>query len=193
MELTGSSRLQPRVTGKSYTLACQNPFAEMFREIRWLRKQNHAITGTEGKHSSSVCKCDTADLHAIHRAFDKMQNTLQNISIGVGQRGRGSGVCSALTLLPCKSTSGTKLHQTNNSITSLRTQMDEDTMYNLSLLWRLQVQMRSLITSRLEKLRQKCSANNCRLKSSRQKNFCVGYRGSSPKIIFSRQMRQAAR
>lgn len=137
MELTGSSRLQPRVRGKSYTLACQNPFAEMFREIRWLRKQNHAITGTEGKHSSSVCKCDTADLHAIHRAFDKMQNTLQNISIGVGQRGRGSGVCSALTLLPCKSTRGTKLHQTNNSITSLRTQMDEDTMYNLSLLWRL--------------------------------------------------------
>lgn len=56
-----------------------------------------------------------------------------------------------------------------------------------------QVQMRSLITSRLEKLRQKCSANNCRLKSSRQKNFCVGHRGSSPKIIFSRQMRQAAR
>lgn len=32
-----------------------------------------------------------------------------------------------------------------------------------------QVQMRSLITSRLETLRQKCSANICRLKSSRQK------------------------
>lgn len=44
---------------------------------------------------------------------------------------------SALTLMPCKSTSGTELHGTNNSITSLRTQMDEDAMYGLSLLWRL--------------------------------------------------------
>lgn len=74
-----------------------------------------------------------------------------------------------LILVPCKSTSGTGLHSTNNLITSLRTQMDEDTMYSLSLLWRLQVRVRSLITSRLETLRQKCSVNICRLKKSRQK------------------------
>lgn len=149
------------------------------------------MTGTEGKHSSSVCKCDTADLHAIHRAFAKMQNTLLNISIGERQRGSGTEV-SALTLMLCKSTRGTKLHLTNNLITSLRTQMDEDPIHSLSLLWRLQVQMRSLITSRLEKLRQKCSANICRLKSSRQK-ISVGHWGSSPKIVFGRQMMWAAR
>lgn len=99
----------------------------------------------------------------------KRRNTLQNISIRVCQRGGGNEAYSALTLMPCKSTSGIELHPTNNLITSLRTQMDEDAMYSFSLLWRLQVQMRSLITSRLETLRQKCSANICRSKSSRQK------------------------
>lgn len=112
----------------------------------------------------------TADISAIHRSLDKMQNTLQDISIGVCQWSSGNEVYLALILMPCKSTSVTRLHSTNNLITSLRTQMDEDTMYSLSLLWRLQVRMRSLITSRLETLRQKCSVNICRLKSSRQKN-----------------------
>lgn len=114
------------------------------------------VTGTEGKHSSSVC--DTADLCRTQcKTFPWAR-----------QRGSGNEVYSALPLMPCKSTSGTELHRTNNLITSLRTQMDEDAMYRLSLLWRFRVQMRSLITSRLETLRQKGSANICRLNSSRQ-------------------------
>ena len=128
----------------------------------------------------------TADISAIHRSLDKMQNTLQNISIRVCQCSSGDEAYLAPIPMPCKSPSGTGLHSTNNLITSLRTQMDEDTMYSLSLLWRLQVRMRSLITSRLETLRQKRSVNICRLKSSRQK-ISVWNWGLSPKIICGRQ------
>lgn len=132
------------------------------------QKQSHNLKKVkENTEATSISL--TADISAIHRSLDKMQNTLQNISIGVCQCSSGNEVYLALILMPCKSTSGTGLRSTNNLITSLRTQMDEDMMYSLSLLWRLQVQMRSLITSRLETLRQKCSVNICRLKSSRQK------------------------
>lgn len=134
----------------------------------WLRKQNHNLQKAK-ENTEAMPISLTADISAIHRSLDKMQNILQNISIGVCQCSSCNEVYLALILMPCKSTSGTRLHLTNNLITSLRTQMDEDTMYSLSLLWRLQVWMRSLITSRLETLRQKCSVNICRLKSSGQK------------------------
>lgn len=162
------------------------------REIRWFRKQNHNLQKVE-ENTKAMSISLTTDISAIHRSLDKMQNTFQNISIGVCQCSSGNEAYLAPILMPCKSTSGTGLHSTNNLITSLKTQMDEDTMYSLSPLWRLQVQMRSLITSRLEILRQKCSVNICRLKTSRQKNFYVWNHGPSPKIISGRQIKQAAR
>lgn len=81
----------------------------------------------------------TADPSTIHKSLDKIQSTLQNIPIGVCQCSSGNSVDLALILMPSKSTSGTGLNLTNNFITSLMTQMEEDTMYSLSLLWRLQV------------------------------------------------------
>lgn len=62
--------------------------AVTFREIRWLRKQNHNLQKVKENTGAMPINL-TADISAIHRSLDKMQNTLQNISIGVCQCSSG--------------------------------------------------------------------------------------------------------